>query len=103
EGSTCRKATLHCPCGFLGHPRRACKCPPGIATRYRNRVSGPLLERIDLFVEVPVEPKEVERLWAKRAAADGEGGEARARILAARERAQRRGGLNAKLEGESLR
>jgi magnesium chelatase family protein len=42
-----------CPCGFLGDARRPCKCTPPQRTRYRARVSGPLLDRIDLHVEVP--------------------------------------------------
>ncbi|HXT19642.1 MAG TPA: YifB family Mg chelatase-like AAA ATPase, partial [Thermoanaerobaculia bacterium] len=43
-----------CPCGFLGDSRRACRCPEGAIERYRSRMSGPLLDRIDLQVEVPV-------------------------------------------------
>jgi magnesium chelatase family protein len=42
-----------CPCGHLGDPRYACRCPPPLVERYRGRVSGPLLDRIDLHVEVP--------------------------------------------------
>lgn len=42
-----------CPCGYLGHPQRACACSPDQVLRYRNRVSGPLLDRIDLQVQVP--------------------------------------------------
>lgn len=42
-----------CPCGHLGDPRYACRCPPPLIERYRSRVSGPLLDRIDLHVEVP--------------------------------------------------
>jgi magnesium chelatase family protein len=42
-----------CPCGFYGDPVRACTCAPGAVTRYQRRISGPLLDRIDLFVEVP--------------------------------------------------
>jgi magnesium chelatase family protein len=54
-----------------------------VITRYRGRISGPLLERIDLVVEVPVEAKEAPRLWREPAEnEDGDG--ARARILAAR-------------------
>lgn len=45
-----------CPCGFLGHPTRPCTCAPAAAARYLSRVSGPLLDRLDLHVEVlPVE------------------------------------------------
>ncbi len=42
-----------CPCGFLGHYSGKCRCTPDQVTRYRNRISGPLLDRIDLHVEVP--------------------------------------------------
>jgi magnesium chelatase family protein len=45
-----------CPCGFFNHPDRECVCGPGIVQKYLNRISGPLLDRIDLHVEVtPVE------------------------------------------------
>ena len=43
-----------CMCGFLGHPRRPCRCTPHQVRVYRNRLSGPLLDRIDMHVEVPV-------------------------------------------------
>ncbi len=42
-----------CPCGYFGHPQRACVCSPDQVIRYRNRVSGPLLDRIDLQIHVP--------------------------------------------------
>ncbi len=42
-----------CPCGFRGDPRRACSCSPRDVARYRRKISGPLLDRIDLHVEVP--------------------------------------------------
>lgn len=42
-----------CPCGFLGDPRRECRCSPREVARYRARLSGPLLDRIDLQLEVP--------------------------------------------------
>lgn len=45
-----------CPCGFHGDPRRACRCTPGVIEKYRRRVSGPLLDRIDIQVEVPPVP-----------------------------------------------
>jgi magnesium chelatase family protein len=41
-----------CPCGFYNHPQRECTCPPGTVQKYLNKVSGPLLDRIDLHVEV---------------------------------------------------
>jgi magnesium chelatase family protein len=45
-----------CPCGYLGDARHACKCAPMQVERYMGRVSGPLLDRIDLHVEVPAVP-----------------------------------------------
>ena len=41
-----------CPCGYYNHPDRACSCPTGTVERYLNKVSGPLLDRIDLHIEV---------------------------------------------------
>jgi magnesium chelatase family protein len=46
-------ATQGCPCGFLGHPRKPCKCTPRQVQLYCARLSGPLLDRIDMHVEVP--------------------------------------------------
>ncbi len=45
-----------CPCGFLGDPVRVCRCTPADIQRYRNRISGPLRDRIDLIVDVPSLP-----------------------------------------------
>ncbi|MFH1091598.1 MAG: YifB family Mg chelatase-like AAA ATPase [Pseudomonadota bacterium] len=42
-----------CPCGHFGHPHRECTCTPSQIQKYRSRISGPLLDRIDLHVEVP--------------------------------------------------
>jgi len=42
-----------CPCGFFGDPDRQCRCPPAVIERYANRIGGPLMDRIDLHVEVP--------------------------------------------------
>jgi len=47
-----------CPCGYLGHPVRACRCSPSQIRRYRQRISGPLLDRFDLHVHVPPVDKE---------------------------------------------
>lgn len=41
-----------CPCGFYNHPEKECSCPPGAVQKYLNKISGPLLDRIDLHVEV---------------------------------------------------
>jgi len=51
-----------CPCGYYNHPEKECVCSPGIVQRYLNRISGPLLDRIDLHVEVvPVSFDELSR------------------------------------------
>jgi magnesium chelatase family protein len=42
-----------CPCGYYGDPFKECKCSSGEISRYHKRISGPLLDRIDIFVEVP--------------------------------------------------
>jgi len=42
-----------CPCGYLGHPTRPCRCPAAAIERYKARVSGPLLDRVDALIEVP--------------------------------------------------
>ena len=42
-----------CPCGFYGDPTKHCTCSPSTVTRYQHRISGPLLDRIDIFVDVP--------------------------------------------------
>lgn len=41
-----------CPCGFYNHPEKDCVCPPGVVQKYLNKISGPLLDRIDIHVEV---------------------------------------------------
>ncbi|MFA9289264.1 MAG: YifB family Mg chelatase-like AAA ATPase [Weeksellaceae bacterium] len=53
-------ASNPCPCGFLGHPKKQCTCVPGNVTKYRKRLSGPILDRIDLHLVVP--PVDVEKL-----------------------------------------
>ncbi|APR04233.1 YifB family Mg chelatase-like AAA ATPase [Thauera chlorobenzoica] len=83
-----------CPCGHAGDPRRACRCTPDQVARYRGRLSGPLLDRIDLTVEVP--SIETEALLGSPA---GESSAVvRARVEAARARQlARQGGPNAHL------
>ena len=46
-----------CPCGYQGHPSGRCRCTPDQVTRYRSRISGPLLDRVDLHVDVPALPE----------------------------------------------
>ncbi|NPV60955.1 MAG: YifB family Mg chelatase-like AAA ATPase [Actinobacteria bacterium] len=77
-----------CPCGYLGDRRRACSCAPSRVRSYYGRVSGPLLDRIDLQVEVPrLDPRELVEL------PDGEPSEqVRERVIRARERQEMRWG-----------
>ncbi len=71
-----------CPCGFAGDASRECRCPPQVMTRYRDRLSGPLRDRLDLTVEVPALP-----LDALSADAGGESSaDVRARVVLARRR-----------------
>ncbi|MCR4394853.1 MAG: YifB family Mg chelatase-like AAA ATPase [Dehalococcoidales bacterium] len=42
-----------CPCGYYGDPYHPCTCPPGLVARYQRRISGPFIDRVDIFVEVP--------------------------------------------------
>lgn len=88
-----------CPCGFLGHPARACRCTPDQIARYQGKLSGPLLDRIDLHVEVPALPPDD--------LLHGVAGEpsqvVRERVRVARDRArQRQGSANQALAGQAL-
>jgi magnesium chelatase family protein len=93
-----------CPCGYFGHPLRACRCTPPQRERYAARISGPLLDRIDIRVELPWLPPDVlgdERPQESSA-------EIRARVVHARrcqaERAADSGAeVNARLCGKMLR
>lgn len=70
-----------CPCGYYNHPDRECTCPPGTVQKYLNKVSGPLLDRIDLHVEVtPVAFSELSTKQAQEASAS-----IRERVIKARE------------------
>ena len=57
-----------CPCGFHTHPTKECTCSPSAVARYQKRISGPLLDRVDVFVEVP--PVEYEKLVEEEPAED---------------------------------
>lgn len=88
-----------CPCGHLGSALRTCRCTPDAIARYQGRISGPLLDRIDVQVEVPAVPPE-----ALSAAPDGEPtAQIAERVAAARQRAmERQGAPNAALSGDAL-
>src|SRR4029077_3922319 len=93
-------ATNPCPCGWLGDPVRTCRCTQAVVDGYQRRLSGPLLDRIDLQVGV-------RRVPLAELAAEPRGEPAHAvreRVLAARARQQRRQGcLNAQLKPSKLR
>ncbi|MGZ5132611.1 MAG: YifB family Mg chelatase-like AAA ATPase, partial [Caldimonas sp.] len=88
-----------CPCGQLGNPAQSCRCTPDAILRYQARISGPLLDRIDLQVEVPSVAADL-----LGAAPDGEASDAvRRRVAAARAVAlERQGTSNAGLAGGAL-
>lgn len=88
-----------CPCGYLGHPSDRCRCEPGHVERYRTRVSGPLLDRIDLRVEVP--PLPVEALARRESEESSK--QVRRRVAAARIRQRRRGCVNGEMGAAGLR
>ncbi len=70
-----------CPCGYFNHPEKECSCPPGMVQKYLNKVSGPLLDRIDLHVEVT--PVAFDELSMVHAAEKSES--IRSRVIKARE------------------
>jgi magnesium chelatase family protein len=88
-----------CPCGYRGHPTRLCKCGPDKVAHYASRISGPLLDRIDLHVTVPaLKAEELD---------DSPRGEpsarVRERVVRARERQLARQQVaNARLSGNAL-
>ena len=88
-----------CPCGFFGDTTRECRCTGAIIQRYLGRVSGPLLDRIDLHIEVPAVP--YKELRGRDRGANS--AEMRERVSAARERQQRRGFYNADIPQNQLR
>jgi len=86
-----------CPCGYLGHYNGKCRCTPDKIARYRSKISGPLLDRIDLQIEVPAVPQDI-------LLKQGEGESSReiqTRVQAARQRALLRQGKPNALLGVS--
>jgi magnesium chelatase family protein len=93
-----------CPCGYSSHPRRSCRCTEGQLQRYHSRLSGPLIDRLDIHVSVP--PVEVAALSGARGEPSAV---VRERVTAARrrqlERAEELGLVaaeNARLRGDAL-
>jgi magnesium chelatase family protein len=88
-----------CPCGYLGSASKACRCTPDQVSRYQGKLSGPLLDRIDLHIEVPAVSAQL-----LLDAPAGESTESiRGRVIGARERAmQRQGYANQSLQGAAI-
>ena len=92
-----------CPCGYLGHPTRACSDSQDAIHRYRSRISGPLIDRIDMHVEVPAQRPDVfdRAPDPERHAADST---APQRVMQARQvMHDRQGVANAHLTGQALK
>ena len=88
-----------CPCGYLGSKLRACRCTPDQVARYQGKLSGPLLDRIDLHTEVGT--LDAETLLTAPPGEDS--ARVAARSLAARTRAvARQGCTNAQLQGQAI-
>jgi magnesium chelatase family protein len=88
-----------CPCGFFGDTTRECRCTPAIIQRYLSKISGPLLDRIDIHVEVPAVPyKELRGNASAEPSAD-----IRARVERARGRQRARGHYNSRLPSREVR
>jgi magnesium chelatase family protein len=75
-----------CPCGYYGDPFRKCTCPPGLVSRYQRRISGPFIDRVDIFVEVP--HIDYEKLTDRRAGETS--AKVQERVTAARDRQRSR-------------
>ncbi len=88
-----------CPCGFFGDSTRECRCTPMMIQRYLGKISGPLLDRIDIHVEVPAVPyKELREGAAAESSAD-----IRARVEEARKIQRTRGFHNSRMPPRSIR
>jgi len=88
-----------CPCGYQGHSNGKCRCTPDQIARYKGRLSGPFLDRIDLFIEVPALPAE-----ALAGKSDGDSSaDVRTRVEAANQRQlARQGKNNARLKEKEI-
>ncbi len=88
-----------CPCGYRGHPSIDCHCTPQQVMRYQSKLSGPLLDRFDLHVEVPVQGGDV---LLKRHSEAEASAVVRARVKDARAVQVARGAVNAQLSGDAM-
>ena len=98
-GFTLVAAMNPCQCGFYGDSTRECRCTPAMIDRYLGKISGPLLDRIDIHVEVPAVPFK-ELRGESRAECSAE---IRERVARARARQQARGFTNSRLPSGSIR
>ncbi len=90
-------ASNPCPCGYLGHPKKRCHCLPGAIFKYKRRLSGPLLDRIDIHLDVP--PVEENKLLSSTKSETSE--EIRQRVIKARQKQLKRlAHLKIKTNGE---
>ena len=91
-----------CPCGWRGDPNGRCRCTPEIAARYLRKLSGPLLDRIDIQIEIPaLTPAELSARSGRTRRAERE--RSRARVSAARDRQlARQGKTNRELGGREV-
>ena len=90
-----------CPCGYAGDPRGRCRCSAELIQRYRNRISGPLIDRIDIHVELSALP--VEHLMNEAVEVPENSARVAARVAAARlTQLERQGKLNARLSNAEI-
>ncbi|HEX7028392.1 MAG TPA: ATP-binding protein, partial [Gammaproteobacteria bacterium] len=92
-----------CPCGYLGDTQANCRCTPDQIRRYRSRISGPILDRIDLHIPVPRLPRE--QLQNRNSATPAESSaEVRERVTRCRHRQLERAGVsNARMNHKQIR
>tara|TARA_B100000809_G_scaffold183139_1_gene180905 strand:- start:920 stop:1552 length:633 start_codon:yes stop_codon:yes gene_type:complete len=86
-----------CPCGYYNHPDKACLCAPGMVQKYLNKISGPLLDRIDLHVEVT--PVNFDELTKKEKGESSQ--QIRERVIKARDVQENRFEENKKIHANS--
>lgn len=84
-----------CKCGYLGHPTKACQCTYQEIKKYQSKLSGPIIDRIDIHIEVP--PVEIKEILREKAQAGESSEEIRERIIKARNIQERRYGTTTKL------
>ncbi len=90
-----------CPCGYHGHYNGRCRCTSEQVQRYRSKISGPLLDRLDLHIEVPALPSS----QLQRSQSDippESSAEVRERVVAARQRMQLRGVINSRMGNKTI-